>query len=43
MRELKQAGLNNKENIFSTEDKIHLPTGIIYGRTIQSYFQSFAG
>lgn len=27
--ELKQAGLNNKENIFSTEDKIHLPTGIL--------------
>ena len=27
--ELKQAGLNNKEHIFSTEDKIHLPTGVL--------------
>lgn len=27
--ELKQAELNNKEHIFSTEDKIHLPTGVL--------------
>ncbi|MFW9598155.1 MAG: hypothetical protein ACMV0Y_09415, partial [Paludibacter sp.] len=27
--ELKQAGLKKNENIFSTEDKIHLPTGIL--------------
>ena len=27
--ELKQPGLKNKEHFFSTEDKIHLPTGIL--------------
>ena len=27
--ELKQHGLNNKEHFFSTEDKIHLPTGVL--------------